>query len=123
MFFGMKSGSMKRAFSARLGIASVMWLRLARQCRKRSRRFTGISQKSDVLAVTIERMSARRSGRRAPCNLKMQKPELRAWVEIAVDRLRKNFALMSADKPASVRIAAVLKDEAYGHGAVEVAKI
>jgi alanine racemase len=53
----------------------------------------------------------------------MDKFELRAWVEIAVDRLQKNFALMNADKPAAVRIAAVLKDDAYGHGAVQAAKV
>jgi alanine racemase len=53
----------------------------------------------------------------------MDKFELRAWVEIAVDRLQKNFALMNADKPATVRIAAVLKDNAYGHGAVQAAKV
>lgn len=49
--------------------------------------------------------------------------ELRAWVEIAVDVWRNNFALINADKSAAVRIAAVLKDDAYGHGAVAGAKI
>ena len=49
--------------------------------------------------------------------------ELRAWVEIAVDVWRKNFVLINADKSAAVRIAAVLKDDAYGHGAVAGAKI
>jgi alanine racemase len=49
--------------------------------------------------------------------------ELRAWVEIAVDAWRKNFALINAAKPASLRICAVLKDDAYGHGAVPAAKI
>lgn len=55
--------------------------------------------------------------------MNMDKFELRAWVEIALDRLEKNFALMNADKPASLRIAAVLKDNAYGHGAVQAARV
>src|SRR5258707_87226 len=49
--------------------------------------------------------------------------ESRAWVEIAVDRWRRNFALINADKPPELRIAAVLKDDAYGHGAIQAAKI
>ena len=49
--------------------------------------------------------------------------ELRAWVEIAVDVWRKNYAVINADKSPSLRIAAVLKDDAYGHGAVEGSKI
>jgi alanine racemase len=49
--------------------------------------------------------------------------ELRAWVEISVDVWRKNFASINADKAPSLRIAAVLKDDAYGHGAIEGAKI
>lgn len=49
--------------------------------------------------------------------------ELRAWVEIDVDAWRKNFALINADKAPSLRIATVLKDDAYGHGAVRGAQI
>jgi alanine racemase len=49
--------------------------------------------------------------------------ELRAWVEIAVDVWRNNFAVINADKSPHVRLAAVLKDDAYGHGAIHGAKI
>lgn len=49
--------------------------------------------------------------------------DLRAWVEIDVDAWRKNFALINADKAPSLKIAAVLKDDAYGHGAVKAARI
>src|SRR5436309_815035 len=49
--------------------------------------------------------------------------ELRAWVEISVDVWRKNFASINADKAPPLRIAAVLKDDAYGHGAIQGAKI
>jgi alanine racemase len=49
--------------------------------------------------------------------------ELRAWVEISVDRLRRNFALINSYKPAGLKIASVLKDDAYGHGAVRAAQV
>jgi alanine racemase len=49
--------------------------------------------------------------------------ELRAWVEIDVAAWRKNFALINADKARSLRIAAVLKDDAYGHGALQGAQL
>jgi alanine racemase len=49
--------------------------------------------------------------------------ELRAWVEISVDRLRRNFALINADKPEGLKIASVLKDDAYGHGALRAAQV
>jgi alanine racemase len=46
-----------------------------------------------------------------------------AWVEIDLARLRRNVQLIRADLPPSVRLMAVVKDEAYGHGAVDVARI
>ncbi|HOB32902.1 MAG TPA: alanine racemase, partial [Verrucomicrobiota bacterium] len=46
-----------------------------------------------------------------------------AWVEIDLARLRRNLQLIRADLPSSVRLLAVVKDEAYGHGAVDVARI
>ena len=49
--------------------------------------------------------------------------ELRAWVEISIDQLRRNYALINADKPAGLKIAAVLKDDAYGHGAARAAQV
>src|SRR5687768_1310255 len=49
--------------------------------------------------------------------------DLRAWVEIDVNAWRKNFALINADKAASLRIASVIKDDAYGHGAITAAKL
>jgi alanine racemase len=55
--------------------------------------------------------------------MRIDMSELRAWVEISIDRLRKNYALINADKPAGVRIAAVLKDDAYGHGAAQAARV
>src|ERR1041384_1495944 len=49
--------------------------------------------------------------------------ELRAWVEISVEQWRNNYALINADKPAALKIAAVLEDDAYGHGAGQAARI
>lgn len=46
-----------------------------------------------------------------------------AWVEIDLGRLRRNLQLIRRDLPARVKLMAVVKDEAYGHGALEVASI
>lgn len=43
-----------------------------------------------------------------------------AWIEIDLLKLRRNFELICRDKPASVAILSVVKDEAYGHGALAV---
>ena len=45
-----------------------------------------------------------------------------AWIEIDLTRLRRNYQLITADKSPALRIMAVVKDEAYGHGALAVAK-
>jgi alanine racemase len=47
----------------------------------------------------------------------------RSWVEINLGQLRENFAIINADKPPQVKLLSVVKDNAYGHGAVAVAKI
>src|SRR6266446_4975286 len=46
-----------------------------------------------------------------------------AWVEIDLARLRRNLRLIRRDLPAHVRLMAVAKDEAYGHGALDVARL
>jgi alanine racemase len=46
-----------------------------------------------------------------------------AWTEIDLGRLRRNLQLIRRDLPASVKLMAVVKDEAYGHGALDVARI
>ncbi len=45
-----------------------------------------------------------------------------AWVEIDVAQLRTNFRLIREDLPAHVGLAPVVKDNAYGHGALTVAR-
>jgi alanine racemase len=44
-----------------------------------------------------------------------------AWVEIDLDQLRRNFAIINKDKPARLAALVVVKDQAYGHGAFQVA--
>ncbi len=46
-----------------------------------------------------------------------------AWMEIDLGRLRRNLQLIRRDLPAAVQLLAVVKDEAYGHGALDVARI
>lgn len=51
------------------------------------------------------------------------KPHRPAWVEIDRAQLRENFKIIFADTPQPLEILSVVKDDAYGHGAAEVAKI
>jgi alanine racemase len=46
-----------------------------------------------------------------------------AWVEIDLGRLRRNLRLIRRDLPQRVQLMAVLKDEAYGHGALDVVRV
>ena len=46
-----------------------------------------------------------------------------AWTEIDLGRLRRNLQLIRRDLPAKVKLLAIAKDEAYGHGALDVARI
>jgi alanine racemase len=46
-----------------------------------------------------------------------------AWTEIDLGKLRRNLQLIRADLPKHARLMAVVKDEAYGHGALDVARI
>jgi alanine racemase len=46
-----------------------------------------------------------------------------AWTEIDLGRLRRNLQLIRRDLPRDVKLLAVVKDEAYGHGALDAARI
>ena len=50
-------------------------------------------------------------------------PQRPAWTEIDLGQLRRNLQLIRADLPRAVKFLAVVKDEAYGHGALDVARI
>jgi alanine racemase len=46
-----------------------------------------------------------------------------AWTEIDLGKLRRNLQLIRGDLPKTVQLMAVVKDEAYGHGALDVARV
>ncbi|HVU27654.1 MAG TPA: alanine racemase [Verrucomicrobiae bacterium] len=46
-----------------------------------------------------------------------------AWTEIDLGKLRRNLQLIRGDLPKHVRLMAVVKDEAYGHGALDVVRV
>jgi alanine racemase len=50
-------------------------------------------------------------------------PPRPAWTEIDLGKLRRNLQRVRGDLPKHVRLMAVVKDEAYGHGALDVARI
>ena len=50
-------------------------------------------------------------------------PQRPAWTEIDLGKLRRNLQLIRRDLPRPVKLLAVVKDEAYGHGALDVARI
>jgi len=50
------------------------------------------------------------------------KPQRPAWVEIDLAQLRRNFDTFAGDRPERLRFMCVVKDDAYGHGMVEVAR-
>jgi alanine racemase len=49
-------------------------------------------------------------------------PSRPAWVEIDLNKLRRNFELINHDKSAGLQVLAVVKDDGYGHGALTVAQ-
>jgi alanine racemase len=50
-------------------------------------------------------------------------PPRPAWTEIDLGKLRRNLQLIRGDLPKNVQLMAVVKDEAYGHGALDVARV
>src|SRR5437667_3343429 len=50
-------------------------------------------------------------------------PSRPAWIEIDLKQLKRNFQLIMQDKPEGLQIVSVVKDEGYGHGAVQVAQV
>jgi alanine racemase len=50
-------------------------------------------------------------------------PQRPAWTEIDLGKLRHNLQSIRHDLPRDVKLLAVVKDEAYGHGALDVARI
>ena len=50
-------------------------------------------------------------------------PQRPAWTEIDLGKLRRNLQLILHDLPRDTKLLAVVKDEAYGHGALDIARI
>jgi alanine racemase len=48
-------------------------------------------------------------------------PPRAAWIEIDLRKLERNFQIINEAKPSGLRLLSVVKDEAYGHGALQVA--
>ncbi len=46
-----------------------------------------------------------------------------AWIEIDLGKLRRNLQLIRRDLPPTTQLMAVTKDDAYGHGALDTARI
>ena len=53
----------------------------------------------------------------------MKEKELRCWAEINLDAMESNFDLARKKLPPEMKLAAVIKADAYGHGAVEAARL
>ncbi len=53
----------------------------------------------------------------------MPKSTRPAWVEIDLKQLRRNFAIIDQDKGENLGIISVVKDQAYGHGAVQITRM
>ena len=51
------------------------------------------------------------------------RPTRPAWLEVNLGQLAENFRLIRADAPDGLAIGSVVKDAAYGHGAVGVARV
>ena len=50
-------------------------------------------------------------------------PPRPAWVEIDLRRFKRNFELIDQDKPKQLQLISVIKDDAYGHGALAAARL
>jgi alanine racemase len=50
------------------------------------------------------------------------RPNRPAWIEVDLAKLRGNYQAINQDKPKALKILSVIKDDAYGHGALQVAE-
>src|SRR5262245_13206058 len=127
MFGGMKSLRAGMAGYLLRDTASPTWWRLPSRWTRPSPKRMRTFEKSAALEATTAPMLDKASGRPEqtdPAGPKLSGiPPLRpAWVEVDLERLRANFTLIHQDKPPGVAVCSVVKDEAYGHGAIAVAR-
>jgi alanine racemase len=82
---------------------------------------------SDSPGAAVQELDPTRPSAAVECEpagrLRAGSPPRPAWLEIDLNRLRRNLELINRDKPSAVGLLAVVKDDAYGHGALPVAKV
>lgn len=87
----------------------------------------GVIGLAGIVLVQLEKKqqdkSSKRSKQASPTTTLKPTPSRPAWVEIDLAQLRRNFEIIIQDKPENLAFLSVVKDNAYGHGALEVAKI
>src|SRR3954471_23908475 len=99
-----------------------MWLRLVAHSKGPSKKPIRISKRFVASAATTAQMLGKAFGPRETSSMHSP-PSLRAWVEVNLAQLRRNFELINADKGDAVKFASVVKDEGYGHGAAAVSRV
>ncbi|EEF58949.1 alanine racemase [Pedosphaera parvula] len=52
----------------------------------------------------------------------IDRPRRPAWIEIDLKQLRRNYEVINREKTKGLKLLLVVKDEAYGHGGLKVAK-
>src|SRR6266853_1754414 len=83
---------------------------------------TASSPQPSPPAEERERISQTRSKEELDGRPLSSVPPRPAWIEIDLKQLKRNFQLIRQDKP-EVQLVSVVKDEGYGHGAVQVARV
>ena len=53
----------------------------------------------------------------------MKIPDKRCWAEVSPENLLHNYHVLRASLPAGCRFLGVVKADAYGHGALETARL
>ena len=72
----------------------------------------------DTPAVDLLEPPRLATSERPPADL----PTRPAWIEIDLAKLKRNFEIIRRAAPTGLQLAAVVKDEGYGHGALAVAR-
>lgn len=68
-------------------------------------------------------IGAKNEGQTVEMKIDSDFPLRPAWIEIDLGKLRRNLQLVRGDLPQAARLMAVVKDDGYGHGALDAARI
>jgi len=81
----------------------------------------------DSPALLLDNLPAMETRRAAPSLLEKAilsgRPPRPSWVEIKLAQLRRNYQVINRNKSRGLEVLSVIKDEAYGHGALQVARV